>query len=86
VAPFELIIPVVGILSGTIMTVTAMLLVSRHIMHRRRSDALPKDEVMRRLERIEQIVDTTAIEVERMSESNRFMARLLAERSETSRS
>ena len=33
-----------------------------------------------RLDRIEMIVEATAIEVERISEANRFMAKLLAER------
>lgn len=33
-----------------------------------------------RIERIEQAVDAIAVEVERMSESQRFTARLLAER------
>jgi hypothetical protein len=33
-----------------------------------------------RLDRIESAVDSTAIEVERISEANRFMAKLLAER------
>ena len=83
--PYEFLIPVVGIISGTIMTVTAMALISRHLMHRRRPEALPNEEVLRRLERIEQIVDTTSIEVERLAESNRFVAKLLAERSEASR-
>ena len=36
-----------------------------------------------RLDRIEMIVESTAIEVERISEANRFMAKLLAERSGT---
>ena len=35
----------------------------------------------RRLERLEQAVDTIAIEVERISESQRFIAKLLDERS-----
>jgi hypothetical protein len=34
-----------------------------------------------RLDRIEMGVETTALEVERISEANRFMAKLLAERS-----
>ena len=34
-----------------------------------------------RLDRIEMIVEATAVEVERISEANRFMAKLLAERS-----
>ena len=38
------------------------------------------DGLHERLEAIEQIVQATAIEVERISEANRFMSRLLAER------
>lgn len=34
-----------------------------------------------RLERIEMAVESTAVEVERISESNRFMAKLMSERS-----
>ena len=36
-----------------------------------------------RLDRIEMIVEATAVEVERISEANRFMAKLLAERTGT---
>ena len=38
------------------------------------------DELQARLHRIEMAVEATAIEVERSSEANRFMAKLLAER------
>jgi hypothetical protein len=38
------------------------------------------DAVDERLQRIEQAVDAIAIEVERMSESQRFTSRVLAER------
>ena len=38
------------------------------------------EELQARLQRIEMAVDATAIEVERSSEANRFMAKLLAER------
>ncbi len=38
-----------------------------------------------RLERIERAVDTMAIEVERISEGQRFTTKLLAERSESAR-
>ncbi len=41
--------------------------------------ALPA-EVMQRLERIEQAVDSIAIEVERVSESQRFTTKLLTDR------
>jgi hypothetical protein len=38
------------------------------------------DGLQERLDRIEQTVDATAVEVERISEANRFMSRLLADR------
>ncbi len=52
--------------------------------HGRRIDAESKNprvppEVMHRLERIEQAVDAVAIEVERISEGQRFTTRLLSE-------
>lgn len=46
---------------------------------------VPSDETMR-LERIEQAVDTIAIEVERISEGQRFVTRLMAERPSTAAS
>lgn len=42
------------------------------------------DEVMARLSRLESAVDASAIEIERVSEGQRFTARLLAERPENS--
>ena len=42
--------------------------------------ATPPPAQTDRLERIEMIVEATAIEVERISEANRFLAKLLAER------
>jgi hypothetical protein len=38
------------------------------------------DEIARRLERIEQAVDATAIDVERLAESSRFVTKLLADK------
>jgi hypothetical protein len=38
------------------------------------------DGLQERLERIELAVEATAVEVERISEANRFMAKLLADR------
>lgn len=46
---------------------------------------LPR-QVDQRLERIEQAVDAIAIEVERISEGQRFTTKLLADRSEQSES
>jgi hypothetical protein len=40
----------------------------------------PDEGLTDRLHRIEMTVETTALEVERISEANRFMAKLLAER------
>ena len=39
----------------------------------------PNDELHERLYRIETTVEATALEVERLSEANRFMAKLLAD-------
>ena len=39
------------------------------------------DEIVERLSRLENSVDSTAIEVERISEAQRFTAKVLAERS-----
>lgn len=38
------------------------------------------DGLQERLDRIEQTVDATAVEVERIAEANRFMSKLLADR------
>jgi hypothetical protein len=81
------IIILAGIMCSTAVVIAAMALISRHISQRRLVSQAPRDEdITRRLERIEQMVETTAIEVERLGESNRFVTKLLAERAEASRS
>lgn len=45
-----------------------------------RTAQIPVEELSIRLDRIESVIEATAIEVERISEANRFMAKLLAER------
>jgi len=45
-----------------------------------RSLRAPSDNLSVRLERIEAAVESTAVEVERISEANRFLAKLLADR------
>jgi hypothetical protein len=47
-----------------------------------RTSAGTTPEDARRLERVEQAVDTIAVEMERMSEGQRYVAKLLAERAE----
>jgi hypothetical protein len=49
-------------------------------LRRRRAVTPPADPILERLERIEIAVDATAVEVERISEANRFLAKLLADR------
>lgn len=45
-----------------------------------RADSLMLEQVSARLERIEQAVDAIAIEVERVSEGQRFTSKILAEK------
>lgn len=55
---------------------------ARHVWKRATSPALPKPEILtsmaHRLERLENALDTVAIEVERIAEGQRFVARVLA--------
>jgi hypothetical protein len=53
---------------------------ARRLEHRDESVKTP--EVLQRLRSIEQAVDAIAVEVERISEAQRFTARVLAERAE----
>ena len=80
-------IPLAAIVCGTFVSITFLRLIARFIAQRRVSSQGPSnDEVTRRLERIEQMVESTSIEVERLGESSRFVARLLAEKTEVLRS
>lgn len=86
--PYQLIFPIIGVFCGTAVAITAMKLIAEHLTQRRLSsnataNATSNDEVLRRLERIEEIVDSTALEVERFAESNRFVVKLLAEKTGT---
>ena len=66
---------VFGTTSATILSLVKMRMKAREQQH-----SLPSTRVEDRLDRIEQAVDAIAIEVERMSESQRFTTRLLTER------
>ena len=54
----------------------------RHVLELRHEQRVPfaLEGLQARLERIEQTVEATAVEVERISEANRFMSKLLADR------
>ena len=76
------IIPIVGVITIFVFTPIA-LSISRLIWKRgsrtKMAPSLPND-ASQRLERIEQAMDAIAIEVERVSEGQRFVTRLLSER------
>ena len=66
-----------GTVSGTIITLARLRMA--HVTSKQPS-YLSNTVVEDRLQRIEQAVDAIAIEVERMSESQRFVTKVLAER------
>jgi hypothetical protein len=66
---------VFGTVSGTILSIVKTM-ANRSRPH----DGVGGGELDLRLQRIEQAVDAIAIEVERMSESQRFTTKILAER------
>jgi hypothetical protein len=66
---------------GTIVVIASMFFYRRVVeLRNERRIPLAVDELKERLRRIELAVDSTALEVERISEANRFMAKLLADR------
>ena len=72
-----------SIISGTVIIVYAIRVWSAR--GRKHAAELPKG-VDQRLERIEQAVDAIAIEVERISEGQRFTTKLLADRANAEQS
>jgi hypothetical protein len=69
------------IVGGTIVLASIARVVRQYFEGRaRHTPAVLPVELERRLERIEAAVETTAVEVERIAEGNRFMSKLLAER------
>jgi hypothetical protein len=54
-------------------------LIARRLDRKPMPPAAPSPEITARLERIEQAVEAVAIEVERIAESQRFSAKLMAE-------
>src|SRR4051812_27336630 len=69
-----------AMVGGTI--ITSVLIISLAVTRRRSRGADPSaiQLIAERLDRIEQAVDTIAIEVERVSEGQRFTSKLLADR------
>jgi HPt (histidine-containing phosphotransfer) domain-containing protein len=81
-SPF--LIPIVGIVAGTLMALGFPLVraYARKLELEGQQPRIPQ-EVADRLARMEQAIDTIAVEVERITEAQRFTARLLAERAES---
>jgi hypothetical protein len=71
----------VFLVCGTVAFVSSLRFLRRYLelKHERKLQA-PSDDVTNRLDRIEQAVESTAVEVERVAEASRFVAKLLAER------
>jgi hypothetical protein len=70
-----------GLVCGTI-AFLGLLRFARRFLELKNERRVPiaLDGLQDRLERIESTVEATAVEVERMSEASRFMAKLLADR------
>jgi hypothetical protein len=80
--PYALLFPLLAVFCAAAVLLTALAVFSRYLSHNRIASAnSSSDEILRRLDRIEHIVDSTAVEVERITESNRFMVKLIAEKS-----
>jgi hypothetical protein len=78
------IVALAGIVCGTLMLGAIVSAIARAAVAHRRTAALPDDSAVGRIEerlsRIEQAIDAVAVEVERVSEGQRFTTKLLAER------
>jgi hypothetical protein len=69
------------LVTGTVAFLASLHFLRRYLefKHERRMP-IAIDGLQERLERIEVAVESTAVEVERISEANRFMSKLLADR------
>src|SRR3954469_16824710 len=71
---------------GTIAFVASLRFANRFLeLKQERALRAPSDGLTERLDRIEAGVEAAVLEVERIAEANRFMAKLLAERAEPGR-
>jgi hypothetical protein len=69
------------IVMGTVAFVASLNFLRRFLESRgQRRQQVDLDGLQERLARIESVVESTALEVERIAESNRFVAKLLSER------
>lgn len=81
----DILIPIAGMITGVVMVLGIPLVIvhARKIwMRDSTSAAAPSYDNDHRLERIEHAIDAMAVEVERISEGQRFLTKLLSERQE----
>ncbi len=84
--PDVLVFQAIVIVCGTVGFIATLRFVLRFLeLRHERSLHAPTDEAAKRLERIEGAVEATALEVERIAEANRFVAKLLSERVDAGR-
>jgi hypothetical protein len=81
--PPHLLVPITGIVFGTTLTAILLFPIVRAWTRRMEAQDAPRmpADVSSRLARIEATVESIAIEVERISESQRFLTKLQSERS-----
>jgi hypothetical protein len=81
----DILIPIAGMITGIVIVLGIPLVIvhARKIwMRDSAASASPSYNNDHRLERIEHAIDAMAVEVERISEGQRFMTKLLSERQE----
>ena len=78
----DIVIPIAAFITAILLlsTILRYRLMSRRLDAEAKQPKLPSD-LMTRLERMEQSLDTVAVEVERISEGQRFTTKLLSEKS-----
>ncbi|MBL8961900.1 MAG: hypothetical protein JNJ98_18710 [Gemmatimonadetes bacterium] len=82
---FEAVIALVSIIAGTGTVVAVTAVVANTVLKLRKTpqiDFVGLQQVEARLERMEQAIDAMAVEMERISEGQRFTPRLLSEKAE----
>lgn len=81
----DIIVPLAGMIMIMTISIGIPLVIALARRWDREAKLAPKlsTEIATRLERIEQAVDAMALEVERISEGQRFTTRLLSERQQT---
>lgn len=75
---WEILIPITFFLSAAAIALPFARAYARRIEHGAKGGQIPTD-VRERLERMEQAIDSIAIEVERISEGQRFTTKLLSD-------